>query len=148
MGGAAGVGPDQQRLITCGAGQLRQRQVDDLDVVLAAVGAGVARPQDAGQGLAGAITTVQIAHQRVEPEATLVGPGRTLLVGVRVHQRAIHIHHQRAIDVRAHPPRCRPGVSTGRAQAGQPVGITSDLLDDPPRCWRGGDRAEQLGLLA
>jgi hypothetical protein len=39
-------------------------------------------------------------------------------------------------------------VSTGRAQAGKLVGITSDLLDDPPRRRRGGDRAEQLGLLA
>jgi hypothetical protein len=39
-------------------------------------------------------------------------------------------------------------VGTGRAQASQPVGITSDPLHHPPRRRRGGDRAEQLGLLA
>jgi hypothetical protein len=33
MGGAAGVGADQQRLVAGGLGELRERQVDDLDVV-------------------------------------------------------------------------------------------------------------------
>jgi hypothetical protein len=44
VGGAAGVGADQDRLGAGRAGQLRQRQVDHLDVVASGVGAGVARP--------------------------------------------------------------------------------------------------------
>ena len=39
-------------------------------------------------------------------------------------------------------------MSAGRPQPGKPVGVTGDLLDHPPSCWRGGDRAEQLGLVA
>jgi hypothetical protein len=142
MGGAAGVGADQQRLVAGELGELRERQVDHLDVVGGAVGAGVARPEDPGQGLAGAIAAVQEGDQRVETEAALVGPSRALLVGVGVQQRAVHIHHQQALDVRAHPPGRRSGVGTPSAQAGKPVGVTGDLLNDPPRRWRGGNRAE------
>jgi hypothetical protein len=136
MGGAAGVGADQQRLVTGGLGELGERQVDYLDVVGGAVGAGVARPQDPSQGLAGAIVAVQEGDQPVEAEAALVGPSRALLVGVGVQQRAVHIHHHQALDVRAHPPGRRSGVGTGRAQAGKPVWIASDLLNHPPRRWR------------
>jgi hypothetical protein len=39
-------------------------------------------------------------------------------------------------------------VGTGRAQAGEPVGVAGDPLDHPPRRRRGGDRTEQLGLVA
>jgi len=53
-GGADGAGADQQRLRSGGAWQLRQRQVDHLDVVGGGGGAGVARPQEARQRLAGA----------------------------------------------------------------------------------------------
>jgi hypothetical protein len=94
VGGAAGLGANQQRLLTCGAGQLGEGQVDDLDVVGGGVGAGVTRPQDAGQGFAGAILAVQVGQQRVEPEAALVGPGRTLLWRVRLQQGAVHINDQ------------------------------------------------------
>jgi hypothetical protein len=148
VGGAAGVGADQQRLVACGGGELGERQVEDLDVVGGGVGTGVARPQAAGQGLAGAVAAVQVAHQRVEAEAVLVGPGRALLVGVGVQQRAVYVDDQQALGVRTRPPGRRSGVGTGRAQAGEPVGIAGDLLDYPPRRRRGGDRAEQLGLLA
>ena len=41
--GAAGVGADHDRLVARGAGQLRQGEVDHLDVVAGGVGAGVAR---------------------------------------------------------------------------------------------------------
>jgi hypothetical protein len=148
MGGAAGVGADQQRLVAGGLGELREGQVDHLDVVGGGVGAGVARPQDAGQGLAGAIAAVQEGDQRVEAEAALVGPSRALLVGVGVQQRAVHIHHQQALDVRAHPPGRCSGVGTPSAQAGKPVGVAGDLLNHPPRRWRGGNRAEQPWLVA
>jgi hypothetical protein len=78
VGGAAAVGADQQRLVMGGSGELGERQVDDLDVIVGGVGTGVAWPQAAGQRLAGAGATVQVGQQRVEPEATLVVPGRAL----------------------------------------------------------------------
>jgi hypothetical protein len=148
VGGTAGVGADQDRLVTDGLGELGQRQVDDLDVISGGVGAGIAWPQDPAQGLAGAGAAVQIGQQRVEPVAALVGPGRSLLWGMGVQQRAIHVDDQQALHVRTRPPCRRPGMGTGRAQPGEPVGITSDLLDHPPRRRRGSHRAEQLGLLA
>jgi len=42
VGGPAGVGADQDRLVASGPWELRQGQVDDLDVVGGGVGAGVA----------------------------------------------------------------------------------------------------------
>jgi hypothetical protein len=60
-------------------------------VVDGGVGAGVARAQDPGQGLAGAILAVEEAHQRVEPEAALVGAGGALLIGMRGDQRAVDV---------------------------------------------------------
>jgi hypothetical protein len=79
MGGAGGVGPDQDRLVPGGLWQLGKRKVEDLEVILGGVGAGVTGPQQAGQRLAGTITPVQVGQQRVEAEATLVGPGRPCL---------------------------------------------------------------------
>jgi hypothetical protein len=46
VGGTAGVGADQDRLVARGGGELGQREVDHLDVVAGGVGAGVAGPQD------------------------------------------------------------------------------------------------------
>jgi hypothetical protein len=116
-------------------------------VILGGVGAGVALPQDPGQGLAGAAAAVQVGQQRVEPEATLVGPGRALLWGVGVQQRAIHVDHQQALDVRTRLPGRRSGVATGRAQAGKPVGITGDLLDHSSP-WRRPHRTARAGCAA
>jgi hypothetical protein len=116
-------------------------------VIVGGVGAGVARPQDASQGLAGAITTVQVGQQRVEPEAALVGPSRTLLWRVRLQQRAVHIDDQEPLDRGTRPPGRCSSVGAGRAQAGEPVGVTGDPLHHPPRRRCGGDRAEQLRLL-
>jgi hypothetical protein len=48
MGGAAGVGANQQRLGAGGPGELGQGQVDQLDMVGGGVGTGVAWPQDPG----------------------------------------------------------------------------------------------------
>jgi hypothetical protein len=147
VGGAAGVGADQQRLGAGGGGQLGERQVDHVDVILGGVGAGVARPQQTGERLAGAIATVQVRQQRIEPEAALGGPGRTLLWRVCIQQRAVHINGQQPLGVRTSPPRRRSGVGAGGAQAGEPVGVTGDPFHHPPRRRGGGDRAEQLGLL-
>src|SRR5215204_7155682 len=82
VGGAGRVGADQDRLLLAGLpGQLGERQVDHLHLIGGGVGRGVARPQDRGQRLAGAVAAVQPGRQRMEPEPTLVGPGSALLVG-------------------------------------------------------------------
>jgi hypothetical protein len=104
--------PVSARLVAGGPGELRQGQVDQLDVVGGGVGTGVAWPQDPSQGLAGAVAVVQEGDQRVEPEATLVGPGRALLWGVGIHQRAVDVDDQQPVGVRTGPPGCRPGVGT------------------------------------
>jgi hypothetical protein len=48
-------------------GQLREREVKDLDVVGGGIGPGVAGPQHPGQCLPGAIAAVQVAGQRMNP---------------------------------------------------------------------------------
>jgi hypothetical protein len=127
-----------RRLVAGGLGELGQGQIDRLDVSLGGVGAGIARPQDPTQCLAGAVTAVQEAHQRVDAEATLVGPGRALLVGVRRNQGAVPVNDQQPVDVRTGPPGRRSGMGAGRPQPGKPVRITGDLLDHPPPRRRGG----------
>ena len=49
VGGAAGVGAHHDRLVPGGRWELREREIDDLDVVGGGVGAGVARPENPGQ---------------------------------------------------------------------------------------------------
>jgi hypothetical protein len=67
-GGRPGaVSTDQDRLVAGGAGQLREREVKDLDVVGGGIGPGVAGPQHPGQCLPGAIAAVQVAGQRMNP---------------------------------------------------------------------------------
>jgi hypothetical protein len=126
---------------------LRQRQVGDLGVVGGGVGAGVARPQQASERLAGAVLAVQEGQQRVEPEAALVGAGGGLLVGMRLHQRAVDVDQQQPVGVRAGLPGPRAGLGPGRPQPGQAEFVTGDALDDPPGGGGRGDRAEQLTLV-
>jgi hypothetical protein len=117
-------------------------------VILGGVGAGIARPQQAGQRLASAIAAVQEAHQWVEPEPVLVGAGRALLVGVGVHQGPADIDRQQSLHVSAGRPGASAGVGPGGAQAGKAVEILGDLLQHPPGSGRRGDLPEQLRLLA
>ena len=147
MGRPGGVGADHDGLVTSGRGELRQGEVDHLDVVGDGVGAGVAGPQDAGQRLAGAVAAVQAAPQRVEPEAALVGPGRALLVGVRGHQGGVHIHQQQPVDVGAGLPRPRPCLRPGGTQPGQAPLVAGDPLEHPPGGRGGRHLAEQLRLV-
>jgi hypothetical protein len=148
VGGPGGVGAHHDGLVTGSRGQLRQGEVDHVDVVGDGVGAGVAGPQDAGQRLAGAVAAVQAAHQRVEPEAALVGPGRALLVGVRGHQGGVHVHQQQPIHVGAGLPRPCPGLRPGGPQPGQAVFVAGDSLDHPPGGRGGRYLAEQRRLVA
>ena len=85
----------------------------------------------------------------MEAEATLVGPGRALLVGVGLQQRAVHVDHQQVgIRPGAGLPGPGAGVRSCRPQAGQAELVTGGALHHPPGGRGGGDRAEQLGLVA
>jgi hypothetical protein len=149
VGGATGVGSDHDGLVARGAGQLRQRQVGDLDVVGGGVGADVAWPQDPGQRFPGAVTPIQEGHQRVQTVPVLVGPGRALLWGVGVQQGAVHVHHQQVgVGMGTGGPGPAARLGAGGADAGQAELVGGDLLDHPPGGRGGGDLAEQLGLVA
>jgi hypothetical protein len=84
----------------------------------------------------------------VEPEPTLVGPGRALLVGVRGHQGGVQVDHQQAVHPGARlpgPPAC---LGAGLTQPGQGLLATlGEALDDAPGGRGRGHRAEQPGLV-
>jgi hypothetical protein len=75
------------------AGQPGERAIEHADVVAGVVGAGVARPQQAGQRLTpgGPVGAVEVGEQRMKAEAALVGAGRPVLVGVRGDQRRVDV---------------------------------------------------------
>jgi hypothetical protein len=145
----AGVGADQDRLLLPRlSGELGEREVDHVDLVGGGVGRGVAGPQDRGQRLAGAVTTVQPGRQRVEPEGVLVGAGRALLVGVRGHQGGIQVDHQQPVHPGAGLPGPPAGPHPGQPQSGQPpLPGLGQALDDPPGGWGRGHRTDQPRLV-
>ncbi len=149
VGGAGGVGTDQDRP---GSGRLRQRQQrhrQHVDVVLGGVGAGVARPQDPAQCLPGPVAAVQPAAQRVQPEAVLERARRALLVGMRLHQAGVKIQPQwpRPLGCRARRPGPLADPRQRRPHPRHPPGIGGDLVDDPPRRRRRAHLAEQPRLV-
>ena len=131
-------------------GQLHQREVDQLDQVRGGAGRGVAGPQQARQGFAGSLAAVQVGQQRVEAEGVLVGARRALLrVAVGVHQGRVGVHDQQLhVRVAAGGPGAATGMGPGGAQPGQPVSVPGDAVDHAPGGRGGGDRAEQLRLVA
>ena len=141
MAGAGGIGTDQHRPVPRGRGELREREIGQLDQIGGGVGGGVALPQDRGQRLGSAISAVQKGQQRVEAEAALERTRRALLVGVGVDQGGVQVDQQQlAGGPGASGPGACPRVRSGRAQAGQPVRIGAGPLDDPP--GGRGDSAE------
>jgi hypothetical protein len=66
---AGAVRADQDRPV--GGGQLRQGEIDQLDKVAGRARGGVARPQQAGQGLSWSGATVQVGQQRANPKVCL-----------------------------------------------------------------------------
>ena len=84
--------------------QLRERRVEHLDMIGRGVRSRVAGPQLRGERFAG---RVQIRHQRMEPEPTLVGRGRTFLLGMGGDERAVEIDHIEP-RIRARRPRLPP----------------------------------------
>jgi hypothetical protein len=147
MGGAAGVGADQQRLVAGGLGELRERQIYHLDVVGGAFGAGVARPQDPSQGLAGPIAAVQEGDQRVETEAAL-GRSQPRLACRSGRPAACRPHPPPAGPRRARPP-ARPPLWRGHAQrAGRQARRDHKRPAQPPStplAWRQPGRIAQAG---
>ncbi|EXU62698.1 hypothetical protein Z951_40135 [Streptomyces sp. PRh5] len=76
FGSSGAVGADEQvGAVTVGVGDLGEGRIQDGDVIGRCVGSGVARPEQAGESLAG---VVQEAQHRVVAEAAFVG-GRCLL---------------------------------------------------------------------
>jgi hypothetical protein len=147
VGGAGGVGADQDRL---GSGLLRQGQQghrQHTNMVSRGVGAGVARPQDPRQRLPGPIAAVQPGTQRVEPEAVLERAGRALLVAVGLQQGRVNIDAQRPHRPSARRPRPLAGPRHRRPQRRHPFGVGSNLVDNPPRGRRRADPPEQPRLV-
>ncbi len=150
------VGADEDvGAVAVGVGDLGQSRVQDGDVVRGGVGAGVARPQHTGQGLAG---VVQEAQHRVVAEAALVG-GRCLLLlrvagdqgGVDVQDQVGQVAAARAGSGYAVPglgclqPGDLPGRGPGCPQCCQSGGV--DAGQQAPGGRGGGDRAEHLTLV-
>jgi hypothetical protein len=154
MGGAGGVGADQDlwcvRVIRPRA-VVRWQRLECLaqhrDVIGGGVTAGVARPQQPGQGLPGGdVGTIQKHQQRVKAKGVLPGRGRVLLVvGMVGGDGGIDIDVQPAIAGRGSP--CRPGPLPGvrarRPDPRQPGGIDA-LIDQPPQRGRRADRPERV----
>jgi hypothetical protein len=115
----------------------------------------VARPQQAGQGLAG---RVEEAQQRVEAERVFPGRRRVLFLRMRQHDRRVDVQdeprqrpakdrcgRQRLAGLNQLGPGQFPG---GRASGPQPgQGRLVDAVQDPPRRGIGGHRPEQARLL-
>jgi len=135
----------------CGAAVLAAaaRLVQHDEVISGGVAAGVARPQDPGQGLTtGDVQAVQEDQQWVEPEAVLIGRGGALLLAVGGHQAGIDVQREpfTAGQVRTCPG--RPCTLPGhprlpkRTESG-----SADPVQDAVRRRVRGDRTEQRGLV-
>jgi hypothetical protein len=148
VGGAGGVGADQDRLASDLPGQRQQGHRQHSKMVLGGVGAGVARPQDPRQRLPGPIATVQPSQQRVKPEAMLERARRALLVGMRADQGRVKVDGEWASRGRTRRPRPRTDPRQRRPQRRHPTGVGGNPADDPPGSRRRADLAEQPGLLA
>jgi hypothetical protein len=86
------VGADEDfGAVAVGVGDLCEGLVEDGDVVGGGVRSGVARPQEASEGLAG---VVEEAEQRVVAEAAFVGGGGLLLLGVAGDQGGVDVQDQ------------------------------------------------------
>jgi len=149
VGGAGAIGPDQDRLVPPAVRQLRERPLQHQQVVGGGVAAGVARAQQAGQGLAG---VVQPRTERVIAEAALDVALGAFLVRVRRHQRRVQVDHRlvqqppgrprtrqlRPDQLAAGQPRPIPGQRSGPPDVGQHRWV--DPGQHPPDGRGRGDR--------
>lgn len=160
VGAAGGIGTDEH--LAAGtppgtvAGQLAQRIADEGDVVGGGVGAGVPRAQQEGEGFPAALSAVvDEGAQRVESVSALERRSRPLLVGVRSHQRGIHIDDQRRLGaggvvwgvLTGQRPCPRAGRGPGRIDRPQRRGSLSRQSVDRARDRRvGGHRSVEVGF--
>jgi hypothetical protein len=122
--------------------QLRQRHLQDLDVVAGVVGRGIARPQFAGERL---LRLLQVAEDGMKAVPVLEVGSRRLLVGVRVDQRGVEIEDD-LLRRPAQPPGPSPSLSAGEAEPLQILLAHPPGQDPPGRC-RGGDLAKEMRLV-
>ena len=86
MAGAGRIRAREDLPVQRALGQLLEREIQQREVVLGVVRAGVPGPEDPGQDLPPA------GHdQRVEPEPALVMPGRLLLLGVHIDRGRVEV---------------------------------------------------------
>lgn len=155
----AGPGPvdGDQQVAPEGGGDLGDRGVQDLDVVGAGVGAGVAFSEHRHQQFAGVVAGGQ---QRMKPVGALECPFRSGLVGVGGHDRGVEPDHDRGAQVavtrsggRDLPvpgddlvPHVGADGSAGPVDAAQLDG--ADLTQAAPGGGGGGYVPEQVVLVA
>jgi hypothetical protein len=126
--------------------QLRQGQVQDLEVVGGGVGPGVAGAQDPRQGLGG---VVQPGAEGEEPVPLFVGGSCVLLVGMGIEQGGVKVQRHVAtlgdgVETRFPHGRTHPGA--GLADGGE-QGVV-DGVDHPERGGDRGDGSEDVCLQA
>jgi hypothetical protein len=140
---AGAIASHPHRRVTHSGGELRQREIDQLDQVAGGAGRGVARPQDPGQRLTRGLAAVQVGQQRREPKGGLVGARRAFLViAVGQHQGCVGVDDQQ-LHLRAPPARPRAGARPARSRANplgslaarsstrQPVGVEATGPNSP-----------------
>jgi hypothetical protein len=154
VGAAAGVSADQDPPAQA-AGQLREREPGDLDMVGGGVGPGASVPEHDRQRLAvPARAVVGEGGQGVEAERPLPGSGGLLLLRVRDHDGGVQVDGDQAAagsrgrvpGQRPRPlPGCRPGAPDRFQRPGQ---VRGQLADQPGHHRVGRDRARELRLLS
>jgi len=126
--------------------QLRQGQVQDLDVIGGGVGPGIAGAQDPRQGFGG---VVQPCADRVEAEPFSVSGCGVLLVGMGIEQGGVEVQRHVAVlgdRVETRPPH-RPAHPGARLAHGGEQCVV-DGVDHPERRGDRGHGTEDVCLQA
>ncbi len=139
---AGGVGAHQHLDVVRRDGKLGEGPVQDLEVICGVVRSRVPRPQQSSERFTG---RVQVGDDRIEPEPSLVGRCRILLLGMRVEEGPVDVDHDLA---RGHARRPHPSTSrsASHSNVAQPIGV--DRVDHRPHRRIRRDRPEQFGLVA
>ena len=135
VAGAGGIRAREDLPVQRAPRQLLEREIQQREVILGVVRAGVPWPEDPGQHLPAAGR-----DQRVEPEPALVMPGRLLLLGVHIDRGRVEVEDH-PLRRRARRPRPRTSRCPGRPD---PCKLRlADRLHHPPRRRHRRDLAEQ-----
>lgn len=132
--GAGGVGAYQDRLaVAVRFGDLGQAGVQDRDVVGGGVAAGVAGPQDAGEGLVG---VVQEPEDRVVAERMFERRRRLLFLRMADHHAGVQVDDQ-----------TRDVAARGAGGGDRPAGFGGLCPGQFPRLGASGPQCRQLRLV-